>query len=346
MNRATIILLSVGLWGVLTVGCSSNKAVSDESLKTDIQAKLYSDPATKGGNVGVDVKDGVVTLTGGVPSSDMELAAMKIANGTAGVRSVSDQMKVDNALAQNQLPPMAADPANNPPPVSTTSRAPAPRKAAPTSSYPPVSSQPTPPPVTAAPAPAPVAPPPVRERVAEPERRPEPPVTVTIPAGERLSVQTTEIIDSGRASEGQTYRGTLQAPLTSAGRVIVPAGAPVTLQIMNVQGAGRIKGNSELSLRTTSLEYAGRNYPLNSSVYSEEGKARGKNTAVKTGIGAAAGAIIGGLAGGGKGAAIGSAAGGGAGFGWNALSHGQQVKIPAESILSFRLQAPLTVPVR
>jgi hypothetical protein len=113
-----------------------------------------------------------------------------------------------------------------------------------------------------------------------------------------------------------------------------------------VQGAGRIKGNSTLSLRPTSLEYSGRNYPINSSVYAEEGKARGKNTAVKTGIGAAAGALIGGLAGGGKGAAIGAGAGGGAGFGWNALSHGQQVKIPAESVLSFRLQAPLTVPVR
>ena len=167
MNRATIILLSAGIWGVLTVGCSSNKAVSDESIKTDIQAKLYSDPATKGGNVGVAVQNGVVTLTGGVPSSDVELAAMKVANGTAGVRSVSDQMKVDNALAQNQLPPVAADPANNPPPVNNTSRAPAPRKAAPPSSYPPVNSQPAPPPVTAAPEPAPLATPPVRERPVE-----------------------------------------------------------------------------------------------------------------------------------------------------------------------------------
>jgi hypothetical protein len=115
--------------------------------------------------------------------------------------------------------------------------------------------------------------------------------------------------------------------------------------VQSVKGAGRIKGSSELTLRVTSLEYGGRNYPVNSTVYSDEGKARGKQTAVKTGVGAAAGAVIGAIAGGGKGAAIGSAAGGGAGFGWNALTHGQQIKIPSESVLSFRLEAPLTVHV-
>jgi BON domain len=338
MNRATMALLSAGLWGVLTVGCSNKAINNDDSLKTDIQAKLYADPATKGGHVGVDVKDGVVTLTGDVPSSDVELAAMKIANGTTGVRSVSDQMKINGALAQDQLPDAAANLAKNTQTANGT---------------PPAPKTSTPPPITAAPAPEPPAPAPVRERAAEPVRRPtqsvqgeEEPSTATVAAGERLSVRTTEMIDSGKATEGQRYRASLDAPLTSRGRVIVPAGAPVTLEVTGVQGAGRIKGNSILSLRPTSLEYGGRNYPINGSVYSEEGKARGKNTAVKTGIGAAAGALIGGLAGGGKGAAIGAGAGGGAGFGWNALSHGQQVKIPAESVLSFRLQAPLTVPVR
>ncbi|MBV9676499.1 MAG: BON domain-containing protein, partial [Acidobacteriaceae bacterium] len=281
MNRATVALLSAGLWGFLTVSCSNqasnNNNNNDDLLKTNIQAKLYADPDTKSGHVNVDVKDGVVTLTGDVPSSDVELAAMKIANSTTGVRSVSDQMKVNSALAQNQLPNTSTSLANNPTP-------------------PPVNDQPAPPPVTAAPAPKPAAPAPVRKRPVEPAQRPEPrpeePVTATIPAGERLSIRTTEMIDSGKASDGQTYRASLDAPLTSQGRVIVPAGAPVTLAIMGVQSAGRIKGNSALSLRPTSLEYRGRNYPINGSVLEEQGKARGKNTAIKTGIGAAAGALI------------------------------------------------------
>jgi hypothetical protein len=337
INRAAILWLSVGLWGVLTVGCSNsgNNATAgnnnDDSLKTDIQAKLYADPATKGGHVNVDVKDGVVTLTGGVPSSDVELAAMKIANGTTGVRSVNDQMKVDTTLAQNQPSDGGAGMANHMQGATGKSSASAPNTA-------------TPPP----PAPEPASAPTTERAAAEPARsarREAEPTAVTIPAGERLSVRTTEEIDSGKASEGQRYRASLEAPLTSRGRVIVPAGAPVTLVITGVQSAGRIKGNSALSLRPVSLEYQGRNYPITGSVYEAEGKARGKNTAIKTGIGAAAGALIGGLAGGGKGAAIGSAAGGGAGFGWNAFTHGQQVKIPSETVLAFRLQAPVTVPV-
>ncbi len=77
---------------------------NDQTLTTDIQAKLYADPATKSANVSVAVKDGVVTLSGNVPSSDVELEAMKVANGTAGVRSVNDQMQVNPSAAMNQLP--------------------------------------------------------------------------------------------------------------------------------------------------------------------------------------------------------------------------------------------------
>jgi hypothetical protein len=337
-----MIWLSAGLWAVLTVGCSSSNTPTasssnnnDDALKTNIQAKLYADPATQGGHVNVDVKDGVVTLTGDVPSSDTELAAMKIANSTAGVRSVTDQMKVNTPLAQNQPPAGGANLTNNMQGASGK----------PPASMPQASTPPSPEPAAPAPAPerAATKPTPKPERSAPREMEP---TTITIPAGERLSIRTTDVIDSGKASEGQRYRASLEAPLTSRGRVIVPAGAPVTLEITGVQSAGRIKGNSALSLRPASLEYRGRNYPINGSTYEAEGKARGKNTAIKTGIGAAAGALIGGLAGGGKGVAIGSAAGGGAGFGYNALTHGQQVKIPAETVLAFRLQAPLTVPVQ
>ena len=166
---------------------------------------------------------------------------------------------------------------------------------------------------------------------------------ITIPAGERLTVRMIDSIDSGRNTAGQVFRASLDAPLVSQGRVVVRGGAPVSVLLADAKGAGRIKGNSELEVRLSQLEYHGRSYPLNSSAYEETGKGRGKGTAVRTGIGVAAGAIIGGLAGGGRGAAIGSAAGGGAGFGSAALTHGQQVKIPSETILTFRLAAPLHI---
>ena len=56
------------------------------------------------------------------------------------------------------------------------------------------------------------------------------------------------------------------------------------------------------------------------------------------------GALIGGIAGGGKGAGIGALVGAGAGLLGGAVTGNQQIEIPAESALSFRMSAPLTLP--
>lgn len=304
---------------ILLAGCGA-KSANDQSIITNIQSKLYADATTKPASIGVAAKDGVVTLSGDVPSSAVELEAMKIANGTAGVRSVSDQMKINNALA-GQLPNAGA------PPLA----------AAAPESYPAASS--TPP--AAAP---PSTPPPVPDAAAAPPpSAPAEPVVYTIPAGDRVSVRMIDPIDSGRNTAGQTFRASLDSPLVSHGRVVIPAGAGATVLLAEDKGAGRIKGRSAVELRLTSIEHRGRTYQIDSSPYEAVGKARGKNTAVRTGVGAGVGALIGALAGGGKGAAIGSAAGGGVGFGSSALTHGQQIKIPSESVITFRLEAPVSV---
>ena len=93
----------------------------------------------------------------------------------------------------------------------------------------------------------------------------------------------------------------------------------------------------------TRLVIDGHDYPVVSSDYTLQGKGRGKNTAEKVGGGAALGAIIGALAGGGKGAAIGAGVGAGAGGTIQVLTRGQQVKVPSETVLEFRLQQPATV---
>ena len=338
MSRANLLVAAVSLAAVFSLGCSSNKmAVADSQITSDIQSKLNSDPATKQGAIGVAVNAGAVTLTGDIPGPDVELAAMKIANSTVGVHSVADQMKVTNASAAIQPPPLpAAAPANaTAPPVSAAPSA---------SALKPDAMPPVPAPARSELPPTDATSQPARSVQPPPVARPLVPAKVTIPVGERLSVRTIDAIDSGKSTEGQAMRASLEAPLVSRGQVIVPAGAPITLQLSGIKGAGRIKGNSELSVQATSLEYRNRNYPITTSVLEQQGKARGKNTGIKTGIGAAAGALIGGLAGGGKGAAIGAGAGGGAGFGLNALTHGQQVKIPSETVLTFQLQSPLTVP--
>jgi hypothetical protein len=304
-------LLVVFVAACLAVSCAK-KTVDDQSLTTAIQSKLYADDATKAANIKVDVKNAVVTLSGDVPSSDVELEAMKVANGTPGIASVNDQMKVNTAAATQPATP-----------------APEPAAATP---------QPTPPPA-AAPAPASAA----ADTAASTPPPPARPRTLTVPAGERLQVRMTDAIDSRTNTVGQTFHGTLDAPLVSGNRVIVPAGSPVVVELTNVSSAGRIKGSSSLQVRVTSLTVGGRQYDVSSDVYDEAGKGKGKQTAIRSGIGAAAGALIGGLAGGGKGAAIGAGAGGGAGLGYQFFTHGSQVKIPSESVVTFRLAAPLTI---
>jgi len=55
------------------------------------------------------------------------------------------------------------------------------------------------------------------------------------------------------------------------------------------------------------------------------------------------GAAIGAIAGGGKGAAIGAAAGAAAGTAGAAATGKMDVRLPAESILTYRLATPVTV---
>lgn len=309
---------------LLTSGCAKQQA-SDDSIAAGIKARLSSDAGTRSANVNVDVKDGIVTLGGEVPSSDVELAAMKIANATSGVKRVNDQMKVNPALASNS-------PQNpNATPQPTPSAPEQPQTAA---------NQQTPPEQPSAPQPA--GPPSGTPPPAAPPAKPEP-VEVIIPAGERIVIRMIDSIDSSQNAAGEAFRASLYSPLVAHGKVVVPAGSNASVLLTQARQAGRVQGRSQLELRLSKLEYEGRTYKVASSLYQEQGKSRGAETAKRTGAGAVAGAVIGALAGGGKGAAIGSAVGGGGAAGYQILTRGQRVKVPSESILTFRLEAPLRI---
>jgi BON domain len=301
---------------VAMAGCGKNTKARDSALATDVEAKLYADPATKTGNIKVAAQDGVVTLSGDVPGSDVEVAAIKDANRTAGVRRVDDHMTVNGALAANPPAPLSATPDTSTPPVSASA----------------TSGQSGPP---QSPVPSPAL---MQSATPSPE-----PAQVTIPAGERVTVRMIDSIDSARNETGQTFRATLSAPLVSHGRVVVPAGEPVSIILEYAKDAGHIRGRSVLELRLGTLRYHDRTYRIDSTTYEEQGRARGRSTAVRTGIGTAAGAIIGALAGGGKGAGIGALVGGGGTAGFQLATRGQQVRVPSESLLTFRLERPLTI---
>ena len=168
----------------------------------------------------------------------------------------------------------------------------------------------------------------------------------SIPGGTEVQIRTTQSIASESASEGRTYSATIERDvMDSSGAVAIPKGSSAELVVRKVSSGGTF-GNPELALDLQSVTVGGRNYAVNTGDIERKGsKGIGKNrrTAEMIGGGAAIGTVIGAIAGGGKGAAIGAATGAAAGAGAQVLTKGKEVKVPAETVLTFRLTQPLNL---
>ena len=194
------------------------------------------------------------------------------------------------------------------------------------------------PPAVAPSAMAPTAPPPMAAAPAA-----EYGDSVTIPAGQSLLVRMIDGVDSSKNHVGDVFHASLETDLMVNDTIVARKGTDVYGRLAEAKEAGHLSGSSELQLELTRLVVDGKDYPIVSSDYSLKGKGRGSDTAKKVGGGAVAGAIIGAIAGGGKGAAIGAGVGSAAGAGVQVFTRGQQVKVPSETLLEFRLQQPATV---
>ncbi len=172
---------------------------------------------------------------------------------------------------------------------------------------------------------------------------PAAPQKITIPSGTQLSIRLNEEVNSEKAQVGDTFHGSLAAPVTIDGQTVIPTTADVEGRVVEVKSAGRFAGQSVLTLQLTRLIMNGKSYSLQTDQWSHSGSGRGKATAAKVGGGAAVGAILGGIFGGGKGAAIGGVAGAGAGTGVSAATKGQQIILKPEAVIDFQLQNSLTV---
>ena len=170
------------------------------------------------------------------------------------------------------------------------------------------------------------------------------PQPIIVPAGTVLTVKTGQALSSKNSQTGQTFLATLAQPVSVEGRSALKAGSTASGTVVTAKAKGKVKGEGQLDLALTSITAGGHTYPIKTSVLSSTVKGKGKRTAATTGGGAAGGALIGGIAGGGKGAAIGAGVGAAAGFVGGTLTGNKQIEIPAESALSFKLSAPLTLP--
>ncbi len=166
----------------------------------------------------------------------------------------------------------------------------------------------------------------------------------TLVSGTELSIRTNELIDSDKASVGQTFSAVVASDVVnSSGGVIIPRGADARL-IIRSTSTGGVTTAAELVLDVDSLTVNGTKYLISTGDLEQQGgQAVGANrkTAIMVGGGAALGTLIGAIVGGGKGAAIGAAIGAGGGLGAEVLTRGKQVRVPAETLLNFRLDQDL-----
>jgi hyperosmotically inducible protein len=69
-------------------------AIDDTVITTSVKTAVLAEPGLSTLKIEVDTKDGVVTLSGTVASTELKSRATQIAQNTSGVRSVIDNLAV------------------------------------------------------------------------------------------------------------------------------------------------------------------------------------------------------------------------------------------------------------
>ena len=165
---------------------------------------------------------------------------------------------------------------------------------------------------------------------------------ITIPAGTSVLIRMIDGVDSSQNKIGDRFHASLESPLVVGDTVVAPKGADAYGRLTQAKEAGHISGSAQLTLELTGIRINGNIVPVDSTDYDVAGKGRGTQSAERIGGGAVIGTIIGAIAGGGKGAAIGGAVGAGAGTTVQVVTRGEQVRVPSETLLEFKLQSDVT----
>jgi len=166
---------------------------------------------------------------------------------------------------------------------------------------------------------------------------------ITVPAGTRILMRTTEHLDSRNLRPGSIFVGTLETNVQAEGRIVARRGTTVHGRLAEVRSAGRRTGSSQLTLELTDIVINGTATPIVTNFFEIRGRGEGANTARNVTRGAGLGALLGVAAGGGRGAAVGTVAGAATG---NIFSgrRGEDVSIPRDTLIEFRLAHPVALP--
>lgn len=167
---------------------------------------------------------------------------------------------------------------------------------------------------------------------------PPSPAAVDIPAGTRVRVRIDQDLGSKISQAGETFSATVAAPVVIDGQTVIPRDARAEGTVIDARPLGHFKGGALLELRLERVRTQWGSYPVQTSTMERVERGKGKRTGLFAGGGAGFGALVGGLAGGGKGALVGAVAGAGAGTAGSAMTGNHQIFLPAETLITFRLE--------
>ncbi|MGA2325354.1 MAG: hypothetical protein ABSH05_03625 [Bryobacteraceae bacterium] len=167
---------------------------------------------------------------------------------------------------------------------------------------------------------------------------------LTLPVGTWITVRVDEPLSSDHNQPGDTFTATLVQPLVANGRVVARRGQTVAGVVAQAEKAGRAKGTSSLGLQLTELGLAdGRQIQVKTRLMERRGDTSVGRDAAAIGTTTGVGAAIGAAADGGFGAGMGAIAGAAASTIGVLLTRGKPTVVYPEDMLTFRLEAPLTI---
>lgn len=169
----------------------------------------------------------------------------------------------------------------------------------------------------------------------------------TLVAGTSFTAALQNTIDTGSNKVGDRIALRTLEPVRVNEATVVPAGATIHGEMTHVEGAGRIAGAAELTLRFTELTMTdGTSYAISCEPFRLKGKSDAGESAKEIGGGAVAGGIVGGVLGGKKDIVKGAAVGAVIGTGVAVATKGDQIVLPAGQKLKVTLDAPVAIKLK
>lgn len=178
----------------------------------------------------------------------------------------------------------------------------------------------------------------------QPPPMPPVPASLTLPAGSWITVRVNQPLSSERNQVGDAFTATLSQPLVANGYVIAQRGQTLQGRVAEVQKAGRVAGVSRLGLELNQLGTVdGQIFPIKTTLIERRGNTSVGRDVGAVGVTTGTGAAIGAAAAGGLGAGLGAIAGAGAATIGVLVTRGRPTVVYPETLLTFRLEQPVTV---